>query len=401
MIHVCFPLHDKYGTYSKYVGTVICSILENTNEDISIHIMHDQTLNKLNKDNFVHLIDHYKQHISFYKVEVDNKWWQLGAVKHFSIGTFFRLKITDVLPANMEKVVYLDADIIVNMNIKDLWNTDLEDAAMAVCKDIGVTTASSSIICKNGFVDYKKYFNAGVLLINLKKLREKYRLFEESLSFFEKYPDCSLGDQDALNYIFSKDILFLDGKYNQFVWKEKENKSAIKNKIYHFTGGKDPNQRIRDINLDVFDQLFFEYLLKTPWKNEIFVHYSNRIVQKDIQIQWMRKMLQKVSHCKKIFFGTSGKIHQAVLDHFYLNPHDYYVDNNHAVWEQKKQDIIIHNPEILKQEDKASIVIIITSLRYNEIKSQLESYGYSENEQFFDGRKLLLESEGGYLDSKI
>lgn len=401
MIDVCFCLYDKVGNYSKYVGTAICSLLENTCEDISIHIIHDKTLSKSNREKFLQLVASYQKHIFFYEIEIDSKLQQINAVKKFSIGTLFRLKMTDILPAHIEKVVYLDADIIVNMNIKDLWDNDLKDVAMAVCKDIGITTVNSSIICQNGLVDYNNYFNAGVLLINFKKLRSKYHLFEESLRFFEKYPDCGLGDQDALNYIFSKDILFLDEKYNQFIWKEKEKGELVQSKIYHYTGGKDPNQRIRDVNLDEFDQLFFKYLLKTPWKTEVLVHYSNRIVQKDKKIQWMLKIMQKVSHCKKIFFGTSGKIHQAVIEHFVFNPHDYYVDNNSAMWGQKKQDIIIHNPEVLKQEDRASIVIIVTTLRYDEIKSQLESYGYSENEQFFDGRKLLFEFEGGYLNPKI
>jgi Lipopolysaccharide biosynthesis proteins, LPS:glycosyltransferases len=393
MIHVCFGLHDKDGNYSKYVGTAICSLLENTKEDISVHIIHDKTLTERNKEKFKQVVDCYKQHIYFYEIELNSNLQQLRAVKIFSIGTLFRLKMVDILPVHIEKIVYLDADIIVNMNIKGLWDNNLQNFAMAVCRDIGITVDSTSI-CKNGIVDCKNYFNAGVLLINLKKLRQKYSLFEESLRFFEEYPYCTLGDQDALNYIFSNDIIFLEERYNQFVWKEKENETAVQNKIYHFTSGQNRNQRIRDVNLDEFDELFYHYLLITPWKDDIFVHYSKRIIQKNQQIQWIRNLLKKVCNCKKIFFGASGKMHPLVIEYFIVNAADYYVDNNSALWGEKKQEVIIHNPEELMKEDKANIAIIVTTLRYTEVKLQLESYGFKENEQFFDGRKLLFEIEG-------
>ena len=394
MIHVCFGLHDKSGNYSKYVGVAICSILDNTSEDIAIHIIHDKTLIKENKEKFEQLVAGYRQKAFFYEIELDVRLQQLSAVKIFSIGTLIRLKMVDILPADIEKVLYLDADIIVNLNIKELWEKDLKTKALLARID----NPGTRKMCERDVLSYLSYVNAGVLLLNLEKIRNKYKLYEEAVTFFEKYPDCDFLDQDAINYIFKDDLDFIEEKYNLFTVNIRSSEISDKQAIFHFAGDYP-----RYIDACFVDQLFFKYLLKTPWGKEdsIFDHYRKSFEQKNQQIQWIRKLMKKASTCKKVFFGTSGKIHQAVIEQFFFNEYDYYVDNNQALWGQSKQDVPILNPEILRQEDSANIIVIVATLRYAEVKVQLESYGYNEDKHFFDGRKLLLEVEGGYVISKI
>ena len=69
MIHVCFGLHDKNGRYSKFTGTAILSLLENTSSEVTIHILHDNTLSTDNHDKFIYLVGRYGQHVKFYNVE--------------------------------------------------------------------------------------------------------------------------------------------------------------------------------------------------------------------------------------------------------------------------------------------------------------------------------------------
>ena len=75
------------------------------------------------------------------------------AAKHISIETNFRLKIASLIP-NVEKCIYLDSDLILTENISKLWMQDIDDYYFAAV------------------TDKKVGFNAGVLLINLKKWRE-------------------------------------------------------------------------------------------------------------------------------------------------------------------------------------------------------------------------------------
>lgn len=386
MIHVCFGLYDKDGNYSKYVGAAIGSLLENTQQDICIHLLHDSTLSKENKDKFKILVRHYWQHIYFYPIDFDKKLNQMSALKKFTIGTLFRLKIVEVLPAYINKAIYLDADIIVNMDIKELWEKEFKGKALLARKDAkGIRN-----LCERGVLSYSAYINAGVLLLNLEKIRNQYAFFQDAMNFLRKYPESDFLDQDAINYMFKNDLDFIEEKYNVFTATIRNSKFVDKKVIYHFAG-----DHPRDPGVFFADKLFLKYILKTPWG---LTHCKERFKQKDSQIQWIRNFMKKVSgDCKKIFFGTSGKIHQSIMAHFTLNECDYYIDNDPALWGKKKQKAIIHSPEVLIREDKVSSVIIVTMLRYAEIKLQLESYGYRENEQFFDGRKLLLEFEDGYL----
>ena len=68
MIHVCFPLHDKTGSYSKYEGVAICSLLENTNSEITIHIIHDATVSDDNIEKFHNLITAYGQRLELHRI---------------------------------------------------------------------------------------------------------------------------------------------------------------------------------------------------------------------------------------------------------------------------------------------------------------------------------------------
>ena len=68
MVHVSYAMTDKNGTYSKYIGTSMCSLFERTNSWVTIHILHDDTLTEKNRDYFMELTRNYGQQIFFYNV---------------------------------------------------------------------------------------------------------------------------------------------------------------------------------------------------------------------------------------------------------------------------------------------------------------------------------------------
>ena len=69
MIHICFGLYDKTGRYSKFTGTTMLSIFDNTNSEVTVHILHDNTLTQDNRDKFIYLAGRYNQHVKFYNAE--------------------------------------------------------------------------------------------------------------------------------------------------------------------------------------------------------------------------------------------------------------------------------------------------------------------------------------------
>ena len=139
MIHVCFGLHDGNGRYSKFVGTTMASIFDNTTAEVTIHILHDDSLTDDNREKFFRLAERYNRRVKFYNVDelcADDIAYLheklAEAVKRrFGIGAFYRLLIRKLFDG--DKIIYLDADIIVNLDIAELWRVDLGEKFLPPC----------------------------------------------------------------------------------------------------------------------------------------------------------------------------------------------------------------------------------------------------------------------------
>lgn len=142
---------------------------------------------------------------------------RLGGSKSMYTGytpyTYLRLFIDKSI--DEDKILYLDTDTIFNGNIDDLYNMDLLDYEYAGAKDF----LGKIFINRN-------YINAGVLLFNLKRIRET-NLFNICLDAL-KIKKYTFNDQDVLNK-FCQKKLFFDSKYNN------QYKYSKKTVIQHFS----------------------------------------------------------------------------------------------------------------------------------------------------------------------
>ncbi|MBR1695554.1 MAG: hypothetical protein IJ709_09180, partial [Selenomonas sp.] len=131
MIHVCYAVSDKKGTYTKYVGASLCSIFENTKEWVTVHFLHDYTLSTDNRRMLMQLVRSYGQQIVFYDFErlfkkrfealdADNEWMKPYIKPEVSQAICYRLVMGDAI-SKVDRVIYLDADTIVNLDIAELW----------------------------------------------------------------------------------------------------------------------------------------------------------------------------------------------------------------------------------------------------------------------------------------
>ena len=181
MIHVCYALRDESGHYSKYPATSMLSMFENTHEKITVHLLHDSTLTDELRKKFLGLVYKYDQEIKFYNVETfapdlieqaKNLYWNKFIPGR--VAVMYRLMIPNILPSDITKVIYLDADTIVNLDINEMWQIDLGNHA------IGTVTEHSSGLnnerqarswwqpyADGTIKDWKNYFNSGVLILNL------------------------------------------------------------------------------------------------------------------------------------------------------------------------------------------------------------------------------------------
>lgn len=267
MIHIAFCIHDE-GDYICHTAATIASIFCNTTSEVTIHIIHDDTLAEENISKLNELIARYDQKITYYlvnrvffeKVALQLKYTSLK--RSFSIGTLFRLKIADILP--ISKVIYLDSDIIVNMDIKTLWDIELNPYLIAAVRDLKDTRKKWHNIWhfRNMDISSEQYFNAGVIVFDLDSIRKEFNLWNQSVNFFLKHSKNAIFfDQDALNSLLQKKTRFLSKEYN-FIpvaltpGKYNNNLKAI----IHFAGPKPWKFRCSQ-----FDCLYWKYFSKTPW----------------------------------------------------------------------------------------------------------------------------------------
>lgn len=150
---------------------------------------------------------------------------------HLTSATFNRLLIDKLLPESIEKILYLDSDIVVRGDITKLYEDTRLNFHTAIVVE-GFTSKNRCYIektaghkkCRNvmrcginakrkvGIKREGKYFNAGVMLINLLKMREnnigeKCIAAQKEIQYFD-------ADQGVLNYVLKNDVAYAPSKYN-------------------------------------------------------------------------------------------------------------------------------------------------------------------------------------------
>ena len=121
-----------------------------------------------------------------------------------------KFDLAHLLP-NINKILYLDCDILIQDDLYPLYNIDLGDNYAAVVKDMQLVECHNP---QNAYlkIHHKYYFNSGVMLLNLSKLREDN--LQQALIHYKKYGINKFMDQDAFNVIFGEKVIYLDLKYN-------------------------------------------------------------------------------------------------------------------------------------------------------------------------------------------
>jgi lipopolysaccharide biosynthesis glycosyltransferase len=119
---------------------------------------------------------------------------------HLNRTVLFRLGLEKLAPADCKRVIYVDADMIVLRDIRELWRADLGDRALGAVIDCYAKADEFAALW--GLPAGPIYFNAGLQVIDLERVRAE-GLFSAALDFVMQH-DAKLlfGDQDALNYVF-------------------------------------------------------------------------------------------------------------------------------------------------------------------------------------------------------
>jgi len=271
-VHIVVSLDDNY-VIPLYV--MLFSILENTQAALDIFVI-QQHLHPHSRSLLSSLFDQKKSAtISFVAIPTD--WEMKFPHNHFeyiSEATFYRLALADLLPAHIDRVLYLDCDLIIEEDISTLWKMDLSGKSIGAIAELfpalPMFPQKESLYQNLGLSDSHAYFNAGVLLFDLAKWR-RHNWGQACLTFLLDFPEKVLfDDQDALNYVLKDDWQVLPARWNvtniwfrfeselkqQHIWQP-----AAEPAIIHFTTHSKPWQ---PGNRHPYRGRFFEYWRRSP-----------------------------------------------------------------------------------------------------------------------------------------
>ena len=391
MIHVCLCFHDKTGHYAKFAGTTMLSLLENTDSEVTVHILHDNTLTPDNHDKFIYLAGRYNQQVRFYNVEklcadkLSEYVNMIPAIKsdlRVGKGAFFRLLIPKILPLELDKVIYLGSDIIVNLDINTLWQTEIDNHPLGVVPECFQTKDKAAFIAesmqspkiyKDGFIKAEDYFNSGVLLMNLKILRNAEDKILLGLKFRNEHPEYNLFDQEVLNYAFASRALKLPVNFNRFVISARsDNESISKGKIYHYAGNSEGLHL--DMN-DPFNRLWMDHFIKTPWfDSSVFGKVYDYVLKlSNDHLEQMKKLSASLSNKTRAFVVTAEQLERVKNDFFIRDDKEIIIAEKDVMY----QELI---DKIKAERDKKIFFGFVAG--FPEV---LANEGLIENEDFFNG----------------
>ena len=181
--------------------------MNNPGEDVEVYLLHSKLQEK-------ELEPLEKQcgrlGYKFFPVKIEDSWFsQAPVTKQYPREMYYRLLAPCFLPQKLHRILYLDPDILVINSLRPLWETDMKGRLFAAAAHTGKTNLANNINQVRLGTTHK-YFNSGVLLINLDQGRKEI-LPEEIFRYAgEHAKELLLPDQDILNAVFGSRTLELD-----------------------------------------------------------------------------------------------------------------------------------------------------------------------------------------------
>lgn len=233
--------------YFKQLLTTLLSIHVNTDADqiIDVYVIFDDQFSY--EKELAKAIAFLK--MNFHPIRIKKEAFSdAPTTDRYPTTVYYRLIAYKYLPEDLNRILYLDADILCINDLKRLYNIDLKGYmyASAIHTNLtGVTEVINKIRLQN--FDSAGYFNSGVLLMNLHEIRKRTKP-SEIYDFMQKHI-LLLPDQDVLNGLY--------GKYTK----------PVPDQLYNFDTR----------NLRIYETIsFLEWNLDWVMKNTVLLHYCGR-----------------------------------------------------------------------------------------------------------------------------
>ena len=235
VIPVFFAADDNYV---PCLAVAIKSLIMNASRDYEykIYVMHNdmsvenqQSLKFFEEEGFQILFPEIKEGLDKITERKTNKL----RCDYFTLTIYFRLFIPAMFP-QYDKGIYLDSDVVVPGDISELYNIELGDNMIGACVDLSVQEIEPIVnyFDKAVGVNHEKYINSGVLLMDLKRLRQA-KLDSRFLELLTTYQFDSIApDQDYINSMCDGNIMHLPAEWDIM---PNENRAEVeKPKLIHY-----------------------------------------------------------------------------------------------------------------------------------------------------------------------
>lgn len=271
-IPIFFTIDDKYA---PYISVAIKSIIENASNEYKYKIMvlyqnlreeNIKKISSLENDNFEIKFITMKKGLESITDREENRL----RCDYFTLTIYFRLFIPDMFP-EYDKAIYIDSDTVVPGDISDLFNIELGDNLIGACNDKSVIDVPEIARYMEEAIGVNKYeyINSGVLLMNLKEMRNK-KFCQKFLKLLNTYHfDCIAPDQDYLNAMCNGKIFYLNEEWDAMPTEGKE--KMTNPKLIHYNLFQKPwcYDNIQ------YEDYFWKYAKKTEYYDEIIDYKNN------------------------------------------------------------------------------------------------------------------------------
>lgn len=375
------------NNYLVNTAVAIISLYENKSEnseyDVYLIITDDVENEGINKIKIISR-DDFVIHIVKSPYSVDDFKLDETYVSPAAINKFY---LADIL-SELDKVIYIDGDVIINGDLKKLYDIELNEEYAAVVRDI--LAENKLHIIKILQSNLKFYFNSGMMLLNLKKIRQDD--LAQKLIKYKKYGINQFMDQDALNICFNGNVKYLSCEYNYMITMEKyfdgefinkEYGLALDNteidrlsgaKIIHMTGGEKPWKEY----VTYATELFMKYYKKCPFAEDNLFNPIRKTNNIETQYLFPYELIEKNS---RIIVWGAGKVGQSYIKQLRFTRYCEVVAWVDTAWEDIKNVCeYIVSPDVVAEINFDKIVIAMNKKTVAmEIKKIIKEKGICEN----------------------
>jgi lipopolysaccharide biosynthesis glycosyltransferase len=279
------------SVYAPHLGVMLTSLVAtNPAQPIRVHVLHDG-IDPALRARVAACVPSIQIE---WKEIADHRVLNFDTILHITRATYLRLTMLEALDPEIKRILYLDVDMIVNGDLRPLWDINLGDKVCAAVVDPGAVP--EEFAAKWSLATPGQYFNAGVMLFDLDRLREKPFLQRAADILANPATPCEYADQDALNIVLWNEWLPVDPGWNfqrKFLYDNFTAWKALapmqrEPAIIHYTERYKPWRRSE---WHPYAWLYLKNLSRTPFREQVLE--AGEISFRDRCKWWLRWLLKR------------------------------------------------------------------------------------------------------------